>query len=137
MPLHPDPLHPPVAQPTGLPSILVVDDDRDTRDTLRALLLMEGHEVRGAADGATALRLAAERAPDVVLLDINMPLMDGYAVCRRLREMASLAATRIYAVTALSGTDHYARYRDAGFDRHVGKPIDLDSLNELLRLNRH
>jgi CheY-like chemotaxis protein len=136
MQLDSDPPRPPDIPPTDLPSILVVDDDQDSREALHELLLMEGHEVRGAADGPTAIRLATEWVPDVVLLDINMPIMDGYAVCRRLREMASLAATRIYALTALSGSDHYARCRAAGFDRHFGKPLDLESLRGLLRFGR-
>lgn len=132
-----DALHPPASARTRLRSILIVDDDPDSREALHALLLMEGHEVRSAADGGAALCLAADRAPDVVLLDINMPVMDGYAVCRRLRDMASLAATRIYAITALSGSIHSARCRMAGFDLHFGKPLDVEALMRLLRFGQH
>jgi two-component system OmpR family response regulator len=127
------PIRLPISPRTGPHSILIVVDDRDSREALHALLLTEGHEVRSAADGSAALSLAAHRAPDVVLLDINMPVMDGYAICRRLRDMGSLAATRIYALTALSGSVHYARCRVAGFDRHFGKPLDVEALMRLLR----
>lgn len=83
------------------PLILVVDDVATNRETLLELLEGQDYRVMEAADGPTALRLTAETPPDLVLLDVMMPGMDGYEVCRRLRADARLAAVPVIMVTAL------------------------------------
>jgi CheY-like chemotaxis protein len=85
---------------------LVVDDDRDTRETLAILLRWAGHEVRTAADGPEALIVARDFHPDVVFLDIGMPRLDGYEVCRQLRRSPAFEHAHIFALSGRSGSDH-------------------------------
>jgi DNA-binding response OmpR family regulator len=110
--------------------ILVVDDDGDTREALRALLEMRGYWVDEAADGATALRLAATTDPDIVILDIGLPALDGFEVAEQL----SRADGRHPFIVGLSGwarEKDFARARHGGFDAYITKPAGVD---ELLRL---
>jgi signal transduction histidine kinase/DNA-binding response OmpR family regulator len=108
--------------------VLVVDDNRDAAQSIASFMQIEGHEVRMAGDGMQALEAAASFAPDVVVLDIGLPLLDGYEVARRLRE---IPATRHALVLALTG---YGQQEDrliahgAGFDRHFVKPADPTEL---------
>lgn len=114
-------------------SILLVDDDRDSRDALQGLLELDGHEVRCAEDGASAMRAVVGFVPDVVILDIHMPRMDGYAVCRHLKEMKALSDTRIFALTALDSAQHVKKCDQAGFDERLTKPMSFDRLRHLLK----
>jgi CheY-like chemotaxis protein len=111
--------------------ILVVDDDPDAADSLVALLELEHHDTRAANSGEGAVALAATFKPDVVLLDINMPKMDGYATAAALRSTLP-ADTRLIAFTAQSDPQDVAAAMRAGFDSHVSKPCDFDYLNALL-----
>ncbi|HEU5219461.1 MAG TPA: response regulator [Gemmatimonadales bacterium] len=111
--------------------ILVVDDSTDAAESMARLLLLSGHEVTVAHDGPSALEIAAREAPAIVLLDIGLPGMDGYEVCRRLRQLG-LADTRIIAVTGYGQDRDRQRSRDAGFDAHAVKPVDPDELMGLL-----
>src|SRR6476620_6193084 len=107
----------PTGQSLSTPtSVLIVDDDEDSRDALKGLLELDGYAVRAAADGAAALKLAHASAPDIVILDIQMPGMDGYTVCRLMRRMDKLRATRIFALTALDSSRHVRECSEAGFD---------------------
>jgi two-component system CheB/CheR fusion protein len=109
--------------------VLVVDDNPDTRASLKEVLQMEGHEVVAAADGASAVAAAVKARPDVVLCDIGLPDFDGYEVARRLRRVLREAT-----LIALSGYDQEAdraRSKAAGFQHHLAKPPELA---ELLRL---
>jgi CheY-like chemotaxis protein len=112
--------------------VLVVDDNRDAAESMQMLLQIAGHEAIVAPDGHAALRLGAEFAPDVVVLDIGMPGMDGYETCRVLRKEPW--GRRVIAV-ALTGwgqdTDRRAS-KEAGFDGHLVKPAGPDELMTLL-----
>lgn len=108
--------------------ILVVDDNKDSRETLAAVLRIWNHSVAEAEDGPTCLKIASASAPDVILLDIGMPHMDGFEVARQLRELPQLARTRIIAVTAYGTAADKQRAARAGFDEHFTKPVALEAL---------
>ncbi len=113
--------------------VLVVDDDPAVCDSMTVLLQIEGHEVRPAASGEAALELARSFRPQLVLLDIGLQDMDGYAVARQLR--AQQAADEKLCLVAVTGYGHEAaraRSEDAGFDRHLVKPVSPEILCELL-----
>jgi CheY-like chemotaxis protein len=112
----------------------VVDDDVDAAEALGELLRDFGHEVATAHDGVQALHRARVQRPDLVLLDIGMPEMDGYEVAKRIRSELGLGEAILIALTGY-GEDRDRRLaREAGFNRHVTKPIDASKLEELLKL---
>jgi PAS domain S-box-containing protein len=111
--------------------ILVVDDNRDAAQALRLLLESEGHEVRVACDGPGGLTLAHEYQPDVALLDIGLPQMDGYELARRMRQDASLAGTLLVAVTGYGQMHDRARASASGFNHHLVKPVEFSALQRL------
>jgi PAS domain S-box-containing protein len=111
--------------------VLVVDDNEDAANTMAMLLELEGHEVRAVHDGSAALEAARQMHPEVVLLDIGMPGMDGYEVARRLRQDPHQAGVLLVAVTGWGQEDDRRRSREAGFDEHLVKPSDLARLREL------
>ena len=117
--------------------ILVVDDEPGIRRLLRLTLGTE-HQVDEAADGAEALRHIVRQRPDVVLLDVAMPLMDGLAVCRAVRAEPSLDGLGIIVVSAYAGREDAL---EAGADRHFAKPYRplelLETIDELIALQRH
>jgi signal transduction histidine kinase len=116
----------------GVPRrILVVDDNRDAAESLAMLLRLGGHEVLVANDGHEALEISATQRPAVVLLDIGLPGMDGYEVCRRVREQG-LANTQIIAMTGFGQERDRRRSKEAGFDLHTVKPVQIDELMRLL-----
>jgi len=118
-------------RPDGKPRrILIVDDNRDSADSLAALLRLGGHEVFVANDGATALEKTEEEEPEVVLLDIGLPGIDGYEVCRGIRARG-FGEIQVIALTGYGQDRDRKRTEQAGFDHHLVKPVDL---NELLRL---
>jgi PAS domain S-box-containing protein len=112
--------------------ILVVDDNEDARNSLGLLLELEGHRIAKATDGPTALALAVEFRPELVLLDIGLPGMDGYEVARRLREEPKARDALLVAVTGYGQSDDKCRAEAAGFDRHLVKPVDPDVLGRIL-----
>jgi CheY-like chemotaxis protein len=116
----------------GLLRILVVDDCLDHTDTLAFLLELWGHDVRTAADGPTALAVARDYRPDVVLLDIGLPGLDGLEVARRLRREKGLAATVVVTVSGYAQEADRQHSRDAGCAEHLAKPVDLEVLHRLL-----
>lgn len=114
--------------------VLVVEDDADTRDTLTMLLTMEGHEVRTARTGPEALAAVRARTPDVVLLDLGLPGLDGWQVALRMR--AAEAGPRKPPIIALTGRALEAdrrRSAESGIDLHLAKPADPAQLLEILR----
>ena len=120
------------SSPMGSRRVLVVDDNRDSVETMALLLHLWGHEVRTAYDGPSALALAAEYRPDVVLLDIGLPGMNGYEVAKRLREIPGLEKSVLVAVTGYGQESDRQRARKAGFDRHLVKPVEPTALQDLL-----
>jgi signal transduction histidine kinase/ActR/RegA family two-component response regulator len=108
--------------------VLVVDDNHDSADSLAALLKILGHEVTTAYDGAQAVETAAELRPEVVLLDIGMPVLDGFEACRRIREQPWGRDMHLIALTGWGQDDDRRRSREAGFDSHLVKPVDADEL---------
>ena len=91
-----------------------------------------GHQAQIAYDGVSALQAARDFRPDVVLLDIGLPKLNGYEVARQLRRLPSLEGLAIFAVTGYAQEEDLQRAAEAGIERHFGKPVDLDLLCELL-----
>ncbi len=112
--------------------ILLADDNRDALDSLAMLLQCDGHEVHTAADGAEALAVAARCRPNVVLLDIGMPKLDGYEVARRIRAEPWGKATVLIALTGWGQDEDRRRSREVGFDSHLVKPLDPERLSTML-----
>jgi CheY-like chemotaxis protein len=112
--------------------VLVVDDNADAAESMGMVLELLGLEHRIAFDGPTALDLVASFEPDVMLLDIGMPGMDGYEVARRLRDLPNGSAVRLIALTGWSQPQDRERTRAAGFDHHLSKPVDIGALQALL-----
>jgi DNA-binding response OmpR family regulator len=110
------------------PYILAVDDDPDVLGTLSRALQREGFDVGRATSGAEALRLLAQRRPDLIILDILMPGLDGLTVCRRIRADAQYNHVTILFLTALDRTDDVVAGLDAGGDDYVVKPFELAEL---------
>jgi len=113
--------------------ILVVDDNRDAADSLAVLLRMTGQVVQTAYDGGEALEAADSFRPELVLLDIGLPVLSGLEVCRRLREQRWAEGLRVVALTGWGQQHDRTRTREAGFDAHLVKPVSYPSLVELLR----
>jgi PAS domain S-box-containing protein len=112
--------------------VLVADDNRDAADSLARILELYGHEVRVAYDGATALEIARDYRPRAAVLDIGMPLVNGYEAAKRLRDALGDALTLI-AATGWGQEADRRRAAEAGFDHHLTKPVDPQALNEILR----
>lgn len=110
--------------------VLVVEDDEDIADVLRRSLRQEGHEVRSATDGEDALRQATEFVPDLVVLDLGLPDIDGVDVCRRLRADGDVP---ILILTARSDTDDRVEGLDAGADDYLVKPFEREELLARMR----
>ncbi len=108
--------------------VLVVDDNEDAAASLAALLRMSGYQVFMAPDGREALRQASAHPPDVILLDIGLPDLDGCEVARRLRMTPGLERTRLVAMTGYAQEEHRRATQEAGFDAHLVKPVDPDEL---------
>jgi signal transduction histidine kinase len=145
LPAQPDAAQPDAAQPDaadpatndpGIPlprrRILVVDDNRSHATSLGVLLRTMGHQVDEAYDGVTALELARRHRPDVILLDIGLPVMDGYEVARRCREQKDLEQTMLVAMTGYGKEEDRRRSQEAGFNVHLVKPVNLEDLRMLL-----
>jgi signal transduction histidine kinase len=112
--------------------ILVADDNADALETLATVLELGGHEVFSAANGSLALESAERHLPEVALLDIGMPLLDGYEVARRIRAQAWGKRITLVALTGWGQDSDRRRSQEAGFDSHLVKPLDLDKLTQLL-----
>jgi len=112
--------------------ILVVDDNEDGARSLAMMLRLQGHEVRVANDGPAALEIARADRPDLILLDLGMPGMDGYEVARRLREEHQLEGVVLAALTGWAQDEDRRRTREAGFNAHLIKPVDMEQLQGLL-----
>jgi CheY-like chemotaxis protein/anti-sigma regulatory factor (Ser/Thr protein kinase) len=113
--------------------VLVVDDNEDVREMLQDALDALGCVHAVAHDGATALATATEFQPDVAIVDIGMPGMDGYELARRLRSLLARRRARIVALTGYGQVTDRARAKEAGFDHHIVKPVLLATLRELIQ----
>jgi signal transduction histidine kinase len=120
------------ASAEGRLRVLVADDNRDAAETLSLLLEVMGHEVKTVHDGQAAVEAAASFDPEVVLLDIGMPGLNGYDTCRRIRAGAGGARRTVVAVTGWGQPHDVQSAHDAGFDRHLVKPVDMDALMQLI-----
>jgi signal transduction histidine kinase/CheY-like chemotaxis protein len=125
---------PAAAEPTAPASrrILVVDDNRDAADSLALLLQLAGHEVHTAHDGLEAVNAAARLRPEVILLDIGLPKLNGYEAASRIREQQGASDLLLVALTGWGQDEDRRRSEQAGFDAHMVKPVDLAALNKLL-----
>lgn len=112
--------------------ILVIDDSRDSADTLAMMLALAGHSVRTAYDGANALQVGCAFNPEIVLLDLGMPKVDGHETCRRMRQQPWGAQSVIIALTGWGQPEDRRRTQDSGFDHHLVKPVDPYELTALL-----
>jgi CheY-like chemotaxis protein len=112
--------------------VLVADDNTDAAASLSMILKMHGHEVRTAYDGREATQIVESFAPDVALLDIGMPHIDGYELCRRLRAQPCGRDMFIVALTGWGQAEDKQRPEEAGFDQHLVKPADIRTLEHLL-----
>jgi CheY-like chemotaxis protein len=111
---------------------LIVDDNTDGADLLAALLERMGNEVHVAYDGEQAVAAEAEFRPDVVLLDLGLPKLNGYEACRRIREQSVGRRVLMIAQTGWGQVEDRQRTREAGFDHHMVKPLDPQALRKLL-----
>lgn len=120
-----------VQAPAAGRRVLIVDDHEDSAEALRLLIGLWGHEARAAHDGTSALAIAAEAWPEVILLDIGLPGMSGYEVARQLRT-AGLGSQWLVAMTGYAREEDRRLALEAGFDEHLVKPVDPDTLRDLL-----
>jgi CheY-like chemotaxis protein len=131
-----DPLSQPVASGQQPLRILVVDDNVDAADSLALLLGLLGHVVRTAYNGSAAIQIAQAFLPQVVLLDLGLPRMDGYEVARRLRQESGLGEVVLIATTGFGREADRHRCQEVGFDHFLLKPFDLEALVPLLAARR-
>jgi CheY-like chemotaxis protein len=130
---HEEPLPPSVAPVSGGGlRVLVVDDNRDSADSLAMLLDMKGHDARVAYDGESALAAARAFLPQLVLTDLAMPNVDGFGLLRELRSNPLLSLTRVVAMSGFGQASDREQSLAAGFDAHLVKPLEIGVLDSLL-----
>jgi CheY-like chemotaxis protein len=122
-----------IAEPTGSSlRVLVVDDNVDAAQSLGLLLEESGHDVQTAYDGPTALKIALDYRPNVVLLDIGLPGIDGFEVAKRLRQQPDLRSVVLVAMTGYGQITDKQRSQEAGFDHHLVKPANFGKVLQIL-----
>ena len=112
--------------------ILVVDDNRDSATSWATLLNLLGHNTCAAYDGLEAVKASAKFHPEIILLEIGLPKMNGYEACRMIRQQSTGENIVIVALTGWGQEEDRRKSRSAGFDRHLVKPVDFQSLLKLL-----
>ena len=117
-----------MTDPDSPPTILVADDEEDLRELVAYRLTRSGYQVIGAGDGLQALELAAERTPDLMVLDVMMPKLDGYELTRRVRAEAALRSIPVILLTARSQESDIDRGFEVGADDYLKKPFNPDEL---------
>lgn len=127
----------PAPVPIGPLRVLVVDDNRDSADSLSLLIQALGHEVRAAYDGESAMEVATHFVPQLALFDLAMPVMDGFELLRAFRAVPSLSHAVCVAMTGYGQPADVEQTRNAGFESHLVKPVDLDRLKALLAEAAH
>lgn len=123
---------PPNPAPAKSLRILIADDNADAANMLAMYLRLSGHYPVVAFDGSEALRLAADERPDVMLVDLTMPTLNGFDVARNIRAQTWGSAIRLIAVSGFCSPEDIDRASHAGFDAHMSKPIDMDALPTML-----
>ncbi len=113
--------------------ILVIEDNEQNRILMRQILKYQGHEVLEAVDGAAGLAMAREHMPDLILLDLQMPVMGGFAVIKELRDAPELSHLKVIAVTSFAMKGDREKALEAGFDEYVTKPIDTRKFAETVK----
>jgi len=112
--------------------VVVIDDHPDAAESLKDGLALIGHEVQVAFNGPSGLELARESRPEVVICDIGLPGMDGYAVASAFREDPAMRGTYLIALSGYAQPEDLQRSAEAGFNQHVAKPPDIEKLDQLL-----
>ena len=113
--------------------VLLIEDNKDAREMLRMMLELAGHVVYEAADGARGLELLNAERPDVGIIDIGLPRMDGYQVARRIRDLPHGRDMLLLALTGYGSPTDVKRAEEHGFDHHLVKPVDPDVLTQVIR----
>jgi CheY-like chemotaxis protein len=108
--------------------VLLVDDNEDARELLGGLLEIQGYQVEVAADAPGALEIAARWKPQIIVLDLGLPEVDGWELARQLRQIDGLSTVRIVALTGYGSERDRERSREAGIDQHLLKPIEISQL---------
>lgn len=114
--------------------VLVVDDERDAADSLVRLIQVLGYEAKAAYDGEEALREVASFLPDMALIDIGMPGLNGFETVSRIRQQRGNVTMILVAVTGWTREEDQRKAYDAGFDLHIAKPMTVETLKELLSI---
>ena len=112
--------------------VLLVEDTEDNRFMMRRLLEMSGYSVVEAKNGEEAVRMAKDERPELILMDLSLPIIDGLAATRRIRELPEMENVPIVAVSAHDTADFHAEALAAGCDRYITKPIDFTELEVLI-----
>jgi CheY-like chemotaxis protein/two-component sensor histidine kinase len=120
------------SSPSRSRRVLIVEDNQDAQDALRCLLEIWGHEVLVASDGAAGIRTALAHRPDIALVDLGLPTVDGYEVARQVRKTLGAAAPLLMALTGYGAPEQRSQALAAGFDLHIVKPVDPERLAALL-----
>lgn len=120
------------AEKTGM-RVFIVDDNEDSAILMAEALEARGHVTATSFDAATALKFVSRFSPDVILLDIGLPIVNGYELAQKLRQMPELGSARLFAVTGYSQESYRKRAMECGFDQHLTKPIELEALDSLIR----
>jgi two-component system, OmpR family, response regulator len=123
--------------PTSKRDILVVDDNREAADLMVELLTLCGHTASQAYSGLEGVEAALRFTPEIILLDLSMPIMDGFEVARKLRELEMFRATVLVAFTALTDEVTLRRVRVEGFDFHLPKPVSIGRVMDVISKARH
>ena len=118
----------------GMQRVLVVDDNRDSADSLVTAFSVLGHEAVAAYGGREALARIDDAKPSLIVLDLSMPEMDGYALARAIRALPAYAAVPMVALSGFGSEADRTKSREAGFDRHMLKPFDLGDLERMVDL---
>lgn len=112
--------------------ILIVDDNEASAQTIGWMVELSGHDYRIATKASTALEIAREFVPELVLLDIGMPDVDGYTICRQMKGIPELKNAVFAAQTGWSQEEHRIKAKEAGFDHHLVKPVSLETLQKII-----
>ncbi len=113
--------------------ILIVEDNKNNRKLFRDILKYSGYEVLEAQDGAEGIKTAVEQMPDLILMDIQMPVMDGFEALKALRNMPETGKIKIIALTSFAMAGDKKKILKAGFDDYISKPIDTRKLPEIVK----